>query len=514
MLAGFMEERNILWGELVGGLLIVGCSIALVISLWQTLEEIPYFPFLIFAAITAALFGAGLYTLSHWKLEATSRGLLVIATLLTPLDFLVLAGLSQGRPASVLDWGTELFALIAFTALVLRSSRILVGQKSGDGTQDAGEGKQATGDGIRRLAGRLPSDASLLTFAVVGASATQLLVPRWLDLAQPVTWLFVLLSLAPVILQALAAGAVLAKLAWRGPLDERRVNKLYLFLGPTVFAVVVALGFIVYWSEHPIWALRHLAVPIAVAAWPLLVCGAFVHDRLVSPPQGGETVPEVEGTLSHGLSPALARLVGTVIALVGAGIMLGALALGWPRPAAADVDRRHQCCGPGRGRRLLPSCLRSWAFSGMPGRRFSDRVSRPTRRIVRRGTGAGTTLISSGGVPGQRDGSGPAGGLLDAQLGNLAEGPTPARRSCAHRRRGNCRVGGHGPGQRGRHRRTGTSGPRLWSVRSGWNPGKRALACNRGLPGSPPSPCWALWATRSIGGTRPGRYFVFRYWPF
>src|SRR5207245_9837759 len=78
MLAGFMEERNILWGELVGGLLIVGCSIALVISLWRTLEAIPYFPFLIFAALTAALFAAGLYTLSHWKLEATSRGLLVI----------------------------------------------------------------------------------------------------------------------------------------------------------------------------------------------------------------------------------------------------------------------------------------------------------------------------------------------------------------------------------------------------------------------------------------------------
>src|SRR5207244_2239994 len=76
MLAGFMEESNILWGELVGGLLIVGCSIALVISLWRTLEQIPYFPFLIFAAITAALFGAGRYTLSHWKLEATSRGLL------------------------------------------------------------------------------------------------------------------------------------------------------------------------------------------------------------------------------------------------------------------------------------------------------------------------------------------------------------------------------------------------------------------------------------------------------
>ena len=33
-LAAFMEERNIFWGELIGGILIVGCSIALVITLF------------------------------------------------------------------------------------------------------------------------------------------------------------------------------------------------------------------------------------------------------------------------------------------------------------------------------------------------------------------------------------------------------------------------------------------------------------------------------------------------
>lgn len=35
MLAAFMEESNIRWGELVGGLRIVGCSLALIISLWS-----------------------------------------------------------------------------------------------------------------------------------------------------------------------------------------------------------------------------------------------------------------------------------------------------------------------------------------------------------------------------------------------------------------------------------------------------------------------------------------------
>ena len=34
VLNSFMEESNIRWGEIIGGLLIIGCSTALVVSLW------------------------------------------------------------------------------------------------------------------------------------------------------------------------------------------------------------------------------------------------------------------------------------------------------------------------------------------------------------------------------------------------------------------------------------------------------------------------------------------------
>ena len=37
------------------------------------------------------MFGAGYYTFHHWRLAATSRGLLAIALLLTPLNLLLLA---------------------------------------------------------------------------------------------------------------------------------------------------------------------------------------------------------------------------------------------------------------------------------------------------------------------------------------------------------------------------------------------------------------------------------------
>jgi hypothetical protein len=41
-----MEESNIRWGEIIGGLLIIGCSTALVVSLWAQISQIPVLKFL------------------------------------------------------------------------------------------------------------------------------------------------------------------------------------------------------------------------------------------------------------------------------------------------------------------------------------------------------------------------------------------------------------------------------------------------------------------------------------
>src|SRR3569623_281122 len=125
MLATFMDERNIRWGELVGGLLIVCSSIALVISLRDTLNTIPYFQFLILVGVSAAVFGAGLYTEHRWILESTSRGILIIATLLVPLNFVAMAATAKAG----WDWFAllaELISLGLFVALVERAARVLV----------------------------------------------------------------------------------------------------------------------------------------------------------------------------------------------------------------------------------------------------------------------------------------------------------------------------------------------------------------------------------------------------
>src|SRR5262249_4568279 len=66
VLAAFMEQSNIRWGEIIGGLLIIGCSTALVVSLWAQISRVPTIKFLIFTTVTAALFGIGFYTEHHW----------------------------------------------------------------------------------------------------------------------------------------------------------------------------------------------------------------------------------------------------------------------------------------------------------------------------------------------------------------------------------------------------------------------------------------------------------------
>ena len=120
-----MEESNIRWGEIVGGLLIIGCSTALVVSLWAQISQIPVFRFLIFTTVTAVLFGIGLYTEHRWKLPTTSRGILTIATLLVPLNFLAIAAVSASNTQGALVIISELAAPAIFLCLVYFAGRVI-----------------------------------------------------------------------------------------------------------------------------------------------------------------------------------------------------------------------------------------------------------------------------------------------------------------------------------------------------------------------------------------------------
>ncbi|MDY3559926.1 hypothetical protein R5W23_001114 [Gemmata sp. JC673] len=290
-LPGFLEAHNILWGELVGGLLIVGCSIALVVTLRQTLEAIPYFQFLLSAAVTLGLFGAGQYTLHRWKLRGTSRGMLVIALLLAPLTLLLLAApFTEGAHWAV-DLAVKALALATFVGVVRTGGRDLIGTQHLPGPVD------------RRW---------LLSLAVVGAAGTQLLPA---NLVSP--WL-------PLACFAVACGAILGGLSWYGPrrrdepVSDRSGTAVLMFVGLAAFALAAAWG--LYAVRDALGdavrlaaRLADLAVPLALAGIPVTESGILVLSRVAS---GG------------------LRAAGTAVALAGFGAVTTALALAWPDPLA------------------------------------------------------------------------------------------------------------------------------------------------------------------------------------
>ncbi len=121
--AVFMQDKNIRWGELASGILIVGSAVGLILSLRkQLLDVIPYFPALLFLLITAAIIAAGIYTLRRWRLQMTSRGILVIGLLLIPLNVLIgcwLTGSEQYKRAldDPVYWTAIAIELISLAAL-------------------------------------------------------------------------------------------------------------------------------------------------------------------------------------------------------------------------------------------------------------------------------------------------------------------------------------------------------------------------------------------------------------
>jgi hypothetical protein len=300
-LAAFMEDRNILWGELVGGLLMVGCSIALVISLWQKIEEIEYAPFLIMAAATAALFGMGHYTLHRWKLPSTSRGLLVIATLLVPLNFTLLAGLSQGGDGGLPEIATKAVAVAVFAWFVYKAGCALLPVEDGDGLA------------------RWHWTRLLLPAAVVGTPISQLSVVRFMESGHVGGW-FVALTAWPVAWHALSVGGYLGRRAWKRPAENG--GALLGFHGLAAFALVLSLSFIGIWTvakgAGSLEVLKQMALPVAFAAVPTLFTGLFIRHCNSEAQRGSKE--------SHLL------VAGTGVALVGMLAMLASLVLAWPNP--------------------------------------------------------------------------------------------------------------------------------------------------------------------------------------
>ena len=285
-LAAFMEERNIRWGELVGGLLIVCCSIALVISFWSRIAEMPLVQFLLFNGVTAALFGVGFYSEHRWRLHTTSQGLLTIASMLVPLNFLAIAAVTTAAAANnPLVLGGEAVSTVLFAALLFFGGRILVG-----------------------------SDALALTVGIIVPALVQLLVRRFVD-AEVTPGTLWALAAAPLACYGTANGWSLAHAARKPGFSEEAANRLFKFLGLTTFAVVLPLALMLAKSTRPMPTLHELAGAVSLLGAVPLAAGLFVWRRL------------------DGRNLAGPRTAGTSIAVFGAIVSLAGLVVGWPDPA-------------------------------------------------------------------------------------------------------------------------------------------------------------------------------------
>ena len=284
-LAAFMEEKNIRWGELIGGLLIVSCSIALVISFWAKIAEHPFLKFGIFNGVTGVLFAVGFHAARRWKLPTTSQGLLIIAALLVPLNFLAIAAFSGAAPPSSL-WAIagEILSVMLFAVLVYHAGKTIV------------------------------TDWPLaLTVGVIAQSIVQLLVRRLVGPTTPLSVVYATGStsvLCYVGVNALVARALRKEVVW----SETRANEIFKFLGITSFAAILPLGLLLWKTEQMAVHLRHLSPLTCLLGVPAFLLGTTLARRATTP------------------SLSTMRTAGMAIGVGGVVILLCGVLLAWPQP--------------------------------------------------------------------------------------------------------------------------------------------------------------------------------------
>lgn len=285
MLQGFMEESNIRWGEIIGGLLIVICAIGLVISLGATVK-IPYFPALLFLIFTFFFHLAGLYTHWYWKLAAVSRAILVIALLLVPLGFSagVVLERADAQPSLPLLLTAVSIGLAVFGWIAWSGAKVL------------------TGEGALRL-----------TTAILGCCLGQVVINRgaFPGISQQSLTLLALLPVASFLVAAI--GQIWRAQAWQR-MSSRRIEQTFLILGVALFAILPPFALLIF-KLPPRWhTFKELAPLLCLVATCVLTLGIVVHRRALAK------------TL------ATLRTAGTAIALTGGALLILLWVVAWPRP--------------------------------------------------------------------------------------------------------------------------------------------------------------------------------------
>jgi hypothetical protein len=261
-----------------------------VISFWAEIASRPFLKFVLFNGVTAALFGVGLYTDRKWKIPTTSHALLVIATLLVPLNFLAIAAFTQDAPPAwmSLTVAGEGASLLVFAVLVYLAARIIT-----------------------------PEAAVPMAVGVMLPSLVQLLIRRWAGPASPIAEQY---ALAGVPL-----GCYVAAVLWpvrrhwangaEAGLNETAAQRFFILLGIASAAAFSPLGLLVSKMPPVPDALHRLSPLVVLCGVPAVVVGLLFWARMKD--------RRFTGTQTAGIA----------VGVLGALAMGGAAALAWPDPA-------------------------------------------------------------------------------------------------------------------------------------------------------------------------------------
>ena len=247
VLGAFMEESNIRWGEIIGGLLIVCCSTALVISFWEHIATRPWLKFSIFTGINVSTLGLGLYAWYRWKLPTTSRGILLIGMMQLPLNFLAFALFTKGLPW---DWPTvagEILSMAILGGLAYMAAKILT------------PGAVAIATCTPVIFGL----ANLLIRRTVGESEGLPILYAWALGLTALYGIGVLWIRRPLIRDARGSFA---------PALE--------FLALNTFGLLLSVGLLLRCTGHPMEAFRMLSPLLTLMAIPSLLIALDIGQRI------------------------------------------------------------------------------------------------------------------------------------------------------------------------------------------------------------------------------------------
>ena len=289
VMSAFMQEKNMRWGELASGIMIVLSAVGLVVSLRETLENtIPYFSALLFMLITAAIHGAGIYTLKKWKLRNTSRGTLVIGLLLVPINFVMACVLSDLRPlGDPWFWVAVITGVSVFSFITWYSSKAL----------------------LRR--GNAP-----MVVAVLGCGLGTLFLNRTIDLNWSIV--FTPLLTLPILVCFLIGSCAFDSRQWnRQHWTISSENRLWLFFGIATASAISALSIGVFRSEMNLERILAFAPVLSIIFLTMFRFGAQMHAATLQRcaqvhASDNESVP------LYGLSVKVLGVLLLVIFLAGA----------------------------------------------------------------------------------------------------------------------------------------------------------------------------------------------------